>query len=298
MFKLLKRKFYSVLIVVFILLIILMISAYLVIEKTLVSDYTSKTEDIARKITNDFRIKSEYAEDISELFVGQLLNKSDYNGDFSNEEFTGNINTIKIYDSDISGLGIFWNNGRYSVSAAEYLMFEPEFRIGTKDMTEKKWFAMNDGLNNGYIFYVFPIENKYNAEKGIAVVDVSQLRRTYESDSLFLKDAVCYLETDSNRLYIGGGNSKYRNDNSIMVHREEIGDDFTMVMKFPMTDVSKRLRNVKIYLSLFVIACMGLAWFTMNKMVKKITGELEALKNEIDLFAKNGAVKTERRDWN
>ena len=54
MFKLLKRKFYSVLIVIFILLIILMISAYLVIEKALVSDYTSKTEDIARKITDDF----------------------------------------------------------------------------------------------------------------------------------------------------------------------------------------------------------------------------------------------------
>ena len=138
MFKLLKRKFYSVLIVIFILLIILMISAYLVIEKALVSDYTSKTEDIARKITDDFRIKSDYAEDISELFVGQLMDKSDYNGDFISEEFNGNINEIKIYDSDIVGLGIFWNNGKCVISAAEYLKLAPEIRNAAKNLDQNR----------------------------------------------------------------------------------------------------------------------------------------------------------------
>ena len=288
MFKLLKRKFYSVLIVIFILLIILMISAYLVIEKALVSDYTSKTEDIARKITDDFRIKSDYAEDISELFVGQLMDKSDYNGDFISEEFNGNINEIKIYDSDIVGLGIFWNNGKCVISAAEYLKLAPEIRNAAKNLQEKKWLVISNE-NNGYIFLVLPIENKYNSEKGYAAVDVSLLKRTYESGSLFLRDASAYLQTGENRLYISGDGSKNKDSDCDMKHEEDISSDFKIVMKFPMTDVNNRFRNVKIYLIIFGIICMGLASLTVHNMVKRITGELEALKNEIDLYAKTEA---------
>ena len=296
MFVQLRRKFYSVLIVILALVAVLMGSAYVVIENALVNDYTSKTADLARKVANDFRIKSDYAEDIALLFVGQLVEKTDQNGEIKNEEFQGNLNTIRIYDSDIDGLGIFWDNGRYMLSASAYFKYAQELRELSGNVGEKKWFVVSDGQNSGYIFLILPIVNSKSQERGFAAVDVTPLKRIYDSENMFFQDAVAYLETDGNRLYLGGAGSRYQEDSSVMTQSEQLQDGFQIVMKLPMSEVEDRLRHVKLFLILFGVLCVGFAYVTVRHMVRRITFELETLKREIDTYAKNGSGKGVRYD--
>lgn len=288
MFKLLRRKFYSVLIVIFVIILIIMLSAYFVIEKTLVNDYTSKTSDIARKTANDFRIKTDYAEHISLRFVNQLIDKTADTGVINNEEFNGNINRIRIYDSDVKGLGIFWDSNEYFISAAEYLGIASELRDAMENTEKKKWFITEE--NGGYIFLLLPVKNKFNSRKGFAAVDVSLLKTIYKSDNLFMKDAVVYMQTDDDRFYLSGSaDEEYTGGITI---KEYIQSDFKLVMQFPMTEVTDRLFHVKLYMILFGVFCMSMAAVAVHKSAKKISNELEILKDEIDMYAKEGSIKS------
>lgn len=294
-FKLLKRKFYSVLIVIFILLIVIMVSAYLVIEKALVSDYTSKTADIARKTTNDFQIKTDYAEYIASIFINKLMEKTDENGRLREEDFNADISKIKIYDSDIDGLGIFWDNGSYFVSATDYVRFSPELNEMIKKANKEKWVVLDFKENGGYIFLLIPINNKQNMQEGFALVDVSSLKKTYKAESLFFKDAITYLQTNGDRLYLSGEKLKNKSEDGMLKIKEDIQSDLKIVMKFPMTEINERLFHVKIFLMLFGTVFAGLSVLVVHNMVRRITGELEILKNEIDTYAKEGNKKIMER---
>lgn len=282
MFWRLKRRFYSVLLVIAVLLAVILVSAYLIIEKALVSDYSMKTEDIARKITNDFQIKTDYAEYISLLFIDNLMAKTDNNGEFAEYDFNADVNKIRIYNSDIDGLGLFWDNGNRSLSSSKYLQYVPELKEVIKKENKTCWVIVKERKGEkGYLFLLTPVENEKNLQTGFALVEVTALKKSISEDNLFLKDAYIYFDASGETLDIIGGEKK----KSDLVIEQQIQDSLKLVMHFPMSEVKNQLNRVKLYICLFGVVFICLSVFVVYRMVEKIVSELEFLKNEIDGYA-------------
>ena len=164
-----------------------------------------------------------------------------------------------------------------------------------KKANKEKWVVLDFKENGGYIFLLIPINNKQNMQEGFALVDASSLKKTYKAESLFFKDAITYLQTNGDRLYLSGEKLKNKSEDGMLKIKEDIQSDLKIVMKFPMTEINERLFHVKIFLMLFGTVFAGLSVLVVHNMVRRITGELEILKNEIDTYAKEGNKKIMER---
>ena len=282
MFRLLKRRFYSVVLVIGALVLVILISAYMSIDRALVNDYSVKTEDIANKTINDFKVKTDYVETMSLLFIENLLAKTDNNGEVAEYDFNSDVSKIKIYNGDIDGLGIFWDDGRQSLSGSLYMKYINELKDTINREKKTCWVIVdrNGSEEDGYLFLLTPVTNLKNMQSGFALVDATSIKRNVAKDNLFLKDAVIHFEANGKKLSLTSG----RTGEDDMVVKSEFQNGLKMVMDFPMTELKNQLTRVKMYICLFGILFIGLAIFAVHGMVNGIVKELEMLKNEIDEF--------------
>lgn len=283
MFRLLKRRFYSVVLVIGALVLVILISAYMSIDRALVNDYSVKTEDIANKTINDFKVKTDYVETMSLLFIENLLAKTDNNGEVAEYDFNSDVSKIKIYNGDIDGLGIFWDDGRQSLSGSLYMKYISELKDTINREKKTCWVIVdrNGSEEDGYLFLLTPVTNLKNMQSGFALVDATSIKRNVAKDNLFLKDAVIHFEANGKKLLLTSGKTG-RDD---MVVKSEFQNGLKMVVDFPMNELKNQLMRVKMYICLFGILFIGLAIFAVHGMVNGIVKELEMLKNEIDEFA-------------
>ena len=283
MFRLLKRRFYSVVLVIGALVLVILISAYMSIDRALVNDYSAKTEDIANKTINDFKVKTDYVETMSLLFIENLLAKTDNNGEVAEYDFNSDVSKIKIYNGDIDGLGIFWDDGRQSLSGSLYMKYISELKDTINREKKTCWVIVerNGSEEDGYLFLLTPVMNLKNMQSGFALVDATSIKRNVAKDNLFLKDAVIHFEANGKKLLLTSG----KTGKDDMVVKSEFQNGLKMVVDFPMNELKNQLMRVKMYICLFGILFIGLAIFAVQGMVNGIVKELEMLKNEIDEFA-------------
>ncbi len=283
MFRLLKRRFYSVVLVIGALVLVILISAYMSIDRALVNDYSVKTEDIANKTINDFKVKTDYVETMSLLFIENLLAKTDNNGEVAEYDFNSDVSKIKIYNGDIDGLGIFWDDGRQSLSGSLYMKYISELKDTINREKKTCWVIVerNGSEEDGYLFLLTPVTNLKNMQSGFALVDATSIKRNVAKDNLFLKDAVIHFEANGKKLLLTSG----KTGKDDMVVKSEFQNGLKMVVDFPMNELKNQLMRVKMYICLFGILFIGLAIFAVQGMVNGIVKELEMLKNEIDEFA-------------
>ena len=283
MFRLLKRRFYSVVLVIGALVLVILISAYMSIDRALVNDYWVKTEDIANKTINDFKVKTDYVETMSLLFIENLLAKTDNNGEVAEYDFNSDVSKIKIYNGDIDGLGIFWDDGRQSLSGSLYMKYISELKDTINREKKTCWVIVdrNGSEEDGYLFLLTPVTNLKNMQSGFALVDATSIKRNVAKDNLFLKDAVIHFEANGKKLLLTSG----KTGKDDMVVKSEFQNGLKMVVDFPMNELKNQLMRVKMYICLFGILFIGLAIFAVHGMVNGIVKELEMLKNEIDEFA-------------
>lgn len=283
MFRLLKRRFYSVVLVIGALVLVILISAYMSIDRALVNDYSVKTEDIANKTINDFKVKTDYVETMSLLFIENLLAKTDNNGEVAEYDFNSDVSKIKIYNGDIDGLGIFWDDGRQSLSGSLYMKYISELKDTINREKKTCWVIVdrNGSEDDGYLFLLTPVTNLKNMQSGFALVDATSIKRNVAKDNLFLKDAVIHFEANGKKLLLTSG----KTGKDDMVVKSEFQNGLKMVVDFPMNELKNQLMRVKMYICLFGILFIGLAIFAVHGMVNGIVKELEMLKNEIDEFA-------------
>ncbi len=283
MFRLLKRRFYSVVLVIGALVLVILISAYMSIDRALVNDYSVKTEDIANKTINDFKVKTDYVETMSLLFIENLLAKTDNNGEVAEYDFNSDVSKIKIYNGDIDGLGIFWDDGRQSLSGSLYMKYISELKDTINREKKTCWVIVdrNGSEEDGYLFLLTPVTNLKNMQSGFALVDATSIKRNVAKDNLFLKDAVIHFEANGKKLLLTSG----KTGKDDMVVKSEFQNGLKMVVDFPMNELKNQLMRVKMYICLFGILFIGLAIFAVHGMVNGIVKELEMLKNEIDEFA-------------
>ena len=283
MFRLLKRRFYSVVLVIGALVLVILISAYMSIDRALVNDYSVKTEDIANKTINDFKVKTDYVETMSLLFIENLLAKTDNNGEVAEYDFNSDVSKIKIYNGDIDGLGIFWDDGRQSLSGSLYMKYISELKDTINREKKTCWVIVdrNGSEEDGYLFLLTPVTNLKNMQSGFALVDATSIKRNVAKDNLFLKDAVIHFEANGKKLLLTSG----KTGKDDMVVKSEFQNGLKMVVDFPMNELKNQLMRVKMYIYLFGILFIGLAIFAVQGMVNGIVKELEMLKNEIDEFA-------------
>ncbi len=283
MFRLLKRRFYSVVLVIGALVLVILISAYMSIDRALVNDYSVKTEDIANKTINDFKVKTDYVETMSLLFIENLLAKTDNNGEVAEYDFNSDVSKIKIYNGDIDGLGIFWDDGRQSLSGSLYMKYISELKDTINREKKTCWVIVdrNGSEEDGYLFLLTPVTNLKNMQSGFALVDATSIKRNVAKDNLFLKDAVIHFEANGKKLLLTSG----KTGKDDMVVKSEFQNGLKMVVDFPMNELKNQLMRVKMYICFFGILFIGLAIFAVHGMVNGIVKELEMLKNEIDEFA-------------
>ena len=283
MFRLLKRRFYSVVLVIGALVLVILISAYMSIDRALVNDYSAKTEDIANKTINDFKVKTDYVETMSLLFIENLLAKTDNNGEVAEYDFNSDVSKIKIDNGDIDGLGIFWDDGRQSLSGSLYMKYISELKDTINREKKTCWVIVerNGSEEDGYLFLLTPVMNLKNMQSGFALVDATSIKRNVAKDNLFLKDAVIHFEANGKKLLLTSG----KTGKDDMVVKSEFQNGLKMVVDFPMNELKNQLMRVKMYICLFGILFIGLAIFAVQGMVNGIVKELEMLKNEIDEFA-------------
>lgn len=280
----LKRRFYLILVVIAALLSVILVSAYMVINRALVSDYSAKTEDIARKTINDFRIKADYVEYMSLLFIDDLLARSEVPPEAAEYEFNADVSNIKVYNSDIDGLGIFWEDGSSSVSETMYLQYVSRLEDIIKKNNETTWVIVKEvSGEKGYLFLITPVRR--DKKTGFALVDATSLKNGLVQDNLFLKDAHIIFSDGAERLSITDSDAGCKRDRDTLIIDEKIRDSLTLIMEFPMTEVSAQLFKVKIYMLLFGFFFISLAVLAVWRMVNRIVGELEALKFEMDEYA-------------
>lgn len=286
MFKLLRRKFNSVLLVIAILLCVIMVLTYFVIEKALVSDYTNKTNDVARKITKDLQIKTDYVEYISLFFIDKIMEKADNYGNVAEYDFNNDVSKIKIYNSDIDGLGIFWDSGKSFLTNSLYFQYIPDAVEKLKGVDRNVWVAVNDEHNkSSYLFLLIPIQNPKNSQKGIVAVEATSLKKILKTDNLFLNDADIYFETAGDRFaLLGSERSVVKTKHNLCID-EKVQDSLKLVLNFPMKGLNEQLNSVKFYMILFSILFLILAAAVVRRMINKIVNELEILKKEIDDYA-------------
>lgn len=286
MFRMLKKKFYFVIIVIAVLLFAITASAYFVIDKALTDDYTAKINDIARKIINDFRIKTDYIESIACFFEEGLNEKADNSGTVLENNFYNDVNNIKIYNSDIDGAGVFCNNGYKAVTDSRYLRAAPELMGMLEDGNEIVWAALkNESENTNGLFLLLPLSNFDGEQSGIVMLEVTSLKKELKADNIFLQNAEIYFDTPKDRMYIlETENADDKTGNNIYIN-EEIQTGLNLVVNISMKGLRDQLNKVKVYMIVFYLILLALAAVVIHRTVKKIANELTALKEDIDDYA-------------
>lgn len=286
MFKMLKRKFYFVIIVIAVLLFAITVSAYFVIDKALTDDYTAKTNDIARKIINDFCIKTDYVESLACVFVEGISERTDHSGKVFEEDFNTDVNKIKIYNSDIDGAGVFRNNGYKAVTDSWYLRAAPELCSIAKDADGNVWAALkNERENRTGLFLLLPLSNSETEQSGIVMLEVTSLKKGLKADNIFMQNTEVYFETPKDRLYVlKTENTDNKTESDICIN-EEIQSGLNLVVNISMRGLKDQLNKVKIYMIVFYLVFLLLASAVTHRTVRKIVSELTSLKNDIDDYA-------------
>ena len=217
------------------------------------------------------------------LFIDNMLAKTDINGEVAEYDFNSDVNKIKIYNSDIDGLGIFWDDGRQSLSGSVYMKYINELKDTINREKKTCWTIVNqdDDGDSGYLFLLTPVTNSKNMKSGFALVDATSIKKDVVKDNLFLKDAVIYFKADGKKLALTSGKT-YKDD---MVVEREFNNGLKMIMDFPMTELKSQLVRVKKNICFFGIFFVGLAIIALHGMVNRIVRELETLKNEMDEYA-------------
>ncbi|MDD6484757.1 MAG: hypothetical protein PUF72_09340 [Clostridiales bacterium] len=282
MFRMLQKKFYFVILVIAALLFAIMVSAYFVIDKALTDDYTAKINDITRKIINDFRIKTDYIESIACFFKDGLDEISDSSGTVFEKNFNTDVNKIKIYNSDIDGAGVFYNNGYKAVTDSRYLRAAPELfeMIGDKD--EIVWVALNsENESTNSLFLLMPLENSEEEKSGIIMLEVTSLKKGLKADNIFLQNTEIYFDTPKDRLYILETDNKDDKEDNIYIN-EEIQSGLNLAVNISMRGLRAQMNKVKVYMIIFYLVFLMLAITAVHRTVQKIVNELTALKKDID----------------
>ncbi|MDD6762497.1 MAG: hypothetical protein PUD92_02470 [Clostridiales bacterium] len=286
MFKILKRKFYFVIIVIAVLLFAITVSAYFVIDKALTDDYTAKTNDIARKVINDFRIKTDYIESLACFFAEGLNDKTDHSGTAFEDAFKTDVNKIKIYNSDIDGAGVFRNNGYKAVTNSRYLRAEQELCGMLDNGDENVWAALkSDSGNTSNLFLLLPLNNDGTKQSGIVMLEVTSLKKGLKADNIFMQNTEVYFETAKDRLYIlETDHAEKKRDKNININ-EEIQPGLNMAVNISMRGLRDQLNKVKLYMIIFYFMFLMLAAVVVHRTVKKIVNDLTDLKKDIDDYA-------------
>lgn len=285
MFRMLKRKFYIVIVVIAVLLFAITVSAYFVIDKALTDDYTAKTNDIARKIINDFRIKTDYIESLACFFAEGLNDKTDNSGTAFEDAFNTDVNKIKIYNSDIDGAGVFRNNGYKAVTNSRYLRAEQELCGMLDNGDENVWAALkNERGNTTNLFLLLPLNNAGAEQSDIVMLEVTSLKKGLKADNIFMQNTEVYFETPKDRLYVlETDHADDKTDKNVYI--EEIQPGLNLAVNISMRGLREQLNKVKAYMIVFYLMFLMLAAAVVHRTVQKIVNELTDLKEDIDDYA-------------
>ncbi|MBE7044043.1 MAG: hypothetical protein E7397_00810 [Ruminococcaceae bacterium] len=285
MFQLLRRKFFSVILVIGILLLVVLTVTFYLIYHTLMNDYTTKTVDFADKVTADMQTRTEYTNYIAELFVKEMETA---NPEMTQLEFASDVNRIKIFNQNIQGAIHIENNIVQNTSTSEYIRMFQELRKTDLRGREPFWTIEKTMPYNQYLFLVIPYEEA--DRHGFFAVDTSGLKKGLISDNLFFEDATVWLSAGGESLRLMGEENEIpkQEDSSFgMVLRREIQEGMELVFQFPMTGMYQNLRNVLIWMILLALAFMLICSVVVRNMVNQLTGELEQLKEKMDKYARS-----------
>lgn len=279
MFGLLQRKFYSVLFVILAVVSVMYIVMYSIIEQELTNDYITKVSDISAKMADDLKIKTDYVQQIAIYFLDNYMNENSEEKEVEEDNFEKELSRIKVYNSDIAGLAIFWDDGNYMLSKSAYLNYLSEMEKSIKNQKECWMLVENENTDEKYVFFLIDIDDYSNEKKGFMVIDATPLiHNVVSADALFENENI-YLLTPLNKLHI---KKTSQDENTGLIIRQKIQENLDIVIEFSTDKVNVYLSSLSKIIIIFILLFVGVVFLLLRRMIKNMIKNLNTLKNEID----------------
>jgi len=279
MFGLLQRKFYSVLFVILAVVSVMYIVMYSIIEQELTNDYITKVSDISAKMADDLKIKTDYVQQIAIYFLDNYMNENSEEKEVEEDNFEKELSRIKVYNSDIAGLAIFWDDGNYMLSKSAYLNYLSEMEKSIKNQKEYWMLVENENTDEKYVFFLIDIDDYSNEKNGFMVIDATPLiHNVVSADALFENENI-YLLTPLNKLHI---KKTSQDENTGLIIRQKIQENLDIVIEFSTDKVNVYLSSLSKIIIIFILLFVGVVFLLLRRMIKNMIKNLNTLKNEID----------------
>jgi len=279
MFGLLQRKFYSVLFVILAVVSVMYIVMYSIIEQELTNDYITKVSDISAKMADDLKIKTDYVQQIAIYFLDNYMNENSEEKEVEEDNFEKELSRIKVYNSDIAGLAIFWDDGNYMLSKSAYLNYLSEMEKSIKNQKECWMLVENENTDEKYVFFLIDIDDYSNEKNGFMVIDATPLiHNVVSADALFENENI-YLLTPLNKLHI---KKTSQDENTGLIIRQKIQENLDIVIEFSTDKVNVYLSSLSKIIIIFILLFVGVVFLLLRRMIKNMIKNLNTLKNEID----------------
>jgi len=275
----LQRKFYSVLFVILAVVSVMYIVMYSIIEQELTNDYITKVSDISAKMADDLKIKTDYVQQIAIYFLDNYMNENSEEKEVEEDNFEKELSRIKVYNSDIAGLAIFWDDGNYMLSKSAYLNYLSEMEKSIKNQKECWMLVENENTDEKYVFFLIDIDDYSNEKNGFMVIDATPLiHNVVSADALFENENI-YLLTPLNKLHI---KKTSQDENTGLIIRQKIQENLDIVIEFSTDKVNVYLSSLSKIIIIFILLFVGVVFLLLRRMIKNMIKNLNTLKNEID----------------